>query len=304
MSNMSNIDVGDLAAFEKMALKALRAQARSETRAAPFGRLRRNGMDYAEHRPYRAGDDIRRIDWRTSQRLGQTYVRQFDAEANADWIICLDCSASMSIDQASKWKLGLQLAEAFAYLCLITGQGFGLRVFSNKLDLACPLGRGHAHFATLVALLGDASVVRQGGTTHFEPCYSGTHHGTAFIIISDFLSAESLVQELDLLVQISSNTQLIQITSPRECVLPPKGVRSVQDVETGRNVSIEAQGAEHHAQARLALLQSDLLDYCLEQNIFLTQCQSNEAWRHVVARHLENVLGVARGQRVATDDHA
>lgn len=291
MSSMVNIDVGELAAFQKMATKALRAQTRTETVAAPAGRLRRNGMDYAEHRPYHAGDDIRRIDWRTSQRLGQTYVRQFDAEANADWIICLDCSASMSIDRGSKWKLAHQLVEAFAYLCLVTGQRFGLRVFGENLELVCPLGRGHAHFATLIALLGNANLVQHGGATHIEPCHSGTRPGTAFIIISDFLISESTLQELDFLVQISSNTQLIQVISPRECTLPHSGVRTIEDIETGKKINIEVVDAERIAQERLASVQRHLFEYCVEQSVSLTQCQSDEHWRHVVARHLENVLG-------------
>ena len=52
-------------------------------------------MDFAEHRPYMPGDDIRRIDWRLYARTDRFHVKQFEAETNADLALLLDVSASM-----------------------------------------------------------------------------------------------------------------------------------------------------------------------------------------------------------------
>ena len=53
-------------------------------------------MDFAEHRPYMPGDDIRRIDWRLYARTDRFYIKQFEAETNADTAFLLDASASMA----------------------------------------------------------------------------------------------------------------------------------------------------------------------------------------------------------------
>jgi len=294
MGERPGIDIGQLAGLERIAQKALRARAQNESSRAAPGRLRRNGMDYAEHRPYGHGDDVRRIDWRTSQRLGQAYVRKFDAEANADWMICLDRSASMSIDEGSKWQLAVQVAEAFAYLCLCTGQRFGLRVFSDNVDSACPLGRGHAHFATVANLLTQCDVQNEGGASNIHKCATGLRHGTALIVISDFLSESGMTGELDYLTATGSSAHLVQILSPRETQLPQAGVTAVRDIETGLTVNIEPHTAETTAKRTLQWWQQDLADTCTRQGIIFTSCHSDEVWRTVVIRHLESVLGEPR----------
>lgn len=52
-------------------------------------------MDFAEHRPYMPGDDIRRIDWRLYARTDRFHIKQYEAETNADVAFLLDVSASM-----------------------------------------------------------------------------------------------------------------------------------------------------------------------------------------------------------------
>lgn len=289
-----NINLSELAGLERIAMKALRARAQTESSRAAPGRLRRSGMDYSEHRPYDHGDDVRRIDWRTTQRLGQPYIRQFDAEANADWMICLDRSASMSIDGGSKWTLAVQLTEAFAYLCLYTGQRFGLRVFSNEVDLTCPLGRGHAHYAAFVNLLLHSDARSEGGASNIQNCIFGLHRGTALIVISDFLTENAPANELDGVLSVACTAQLVQVLSPRECRLQRPSTSAIRDIESGVTVEINHENAEMAAQTRLEKLRHSLHDYCAEQSVAITQCESDEPWRAVLSRHLEYAIGLAR----------
>src|SRR3954463_9115073 len=52
-------------------------------------------MDFAEHRAYMPGDDIRRIDWRLYARTDRYYVKEFEADTNANFVVLLDTSRSM-----------------------------------------------------------------------------------------------------------------------------------------------------------------------------------------------------------------
>src|SRR5688572_16904871 len=49
-------------------------------------------MEFAEHRAYMPGDDIRRIDWRLYARSDRYYVKQYEAETNASFAVLLDVS--------------------------------------------------------------------------------------------------------------------------------------------------------------------------------------------------------------------
>src|SRR5690349_23824256 len=53
-------------------------------------------MDFAEHRAYMPGDDIRRIDWRLYARSDRYYIKEFEADTNANFSVLVDVSKSMS----------------------------------------------------------------------------------------------------------------------------------------------------------------------------------------------------------------
>jgi uncharacterized protein (DUF58 family) len=76
--------------------------------------------DFAEHRPYMPGDDIRRVDWKVYARTDRYYVKEFEADTNTDVTIALDCSRSMRFagvrDGVTKLDYGKYLAASLAYL--------------------------------------------------------------------------------------------------------------------------------------------------------------------------------------------
>ena len=53
-------------------------------------------MEFAQHRAYMPGDDIRKVDWRVLGRTDRYYVKEYEAETNATVTLLLDVSASMS----------------------------------------------------------------------------------------------------------------------------------------------------------------------------------------------------------------
>ena len=74
-------------------------------------------MEFAEHRPYMPGDDIRKIDWRLFARTDRHYVKQYEAETNVNFSVLLDVSRSMSYGSGSVTKLDYArfLAASLAY---------------------------------------------------------------------------------------------------------------------------------------------------------------------------------------------
>src|SRR6185295_281580 len=62
-------------------------------------------VDFAEHRPYMPGDDIRRIDWKLWARTDRHYVKEFEADTNANFSVIHDVSSSMNYGSGSVTKL-------------------------------------------------------------------------------------------------------------------------------------------------------------------------------------------------------
>src|SRR6186713_1014867 len=76
-------------------------------------------VDFAEHRGYVAGDDIRRVDWKLYARTDKYYVKQYEADTNANFCALVDVSRSMgfaSDGNVSKLEYGKFLAACLAYL--------------------------------------------------------------------------------------------------------------------------------------------------------------------------------------------
>ena len=91
--------------------------------------------DFAEHRPYMVGDDIRRIDWRVYGRTDRLYVKQFEAETNANMMVLIDISASMNYGSGAVTKLDYArfLAASLAYFSYQQRDRVGVITFDKDI---------------------------------------------------------------------------------------------------------------------------------------------------------------------------
>ena len=80
---------------------------------------RGRGMEFADHRPYTPGDDLRLVDWNVYNRLGQVLIRIFHEDRNLAMGICLDASASMGFGAPDKLEHAGSLAGALAAVGLL-----------------------------------------------------------------------------------------------------------------------------------------------------------------------------------------
>ena len=92
-------------------------------------------LDFAEHRPYMPGDDIRRIDWRLFGRTDRHYIKLFEAETNANFGVLLDVSRSMSYGSHSVTKLDYAryLAACLTYFSRHQRDRVGLITFDDDV---------------------------------------------------------------------------------------------------------------------------------------------------------------------------
>lgn len=97
-------------------------------------------VDFAEHRAYMPGDDIRRIDWRVYGRTDRLYVKEFEAETNANISILIDISASMDYASQgiSKLDYARYLAASLAYFSFHQRDRVGLVTFDQDVVTQVP----------------------------------------------------------------------------------------------------------------------------------------------------------------------
>ncbi|MBW3554598.1 MAG: DUF58 domain-containing protein, partial [Gemmatimonadetes bacterium] len=101
-------------------------------------------LDFAEHRPYNPGDDVRRIDWRLWARTDRHYVKEFEAETNANFMTLLDVSASMTYGSRGIRKIDYAryLSACLTYFSRQQRDRVGLITFDDRVrDYVPPSAR-------------------------------------------------------------------------------------------------------------------------------------------------------------------
>ena len=121
-------------------------------------------VEFAEHRQYGPGDEIRHIDWRAFGKTDRYFVKEYEQETNLKAYLVLDTSGSMAYAgrTAAKLEHARQLAAALAYLMIRQRDAVGLVTFDTDLRAMIPPRSAPSHFAVLCKALEEA---RPGGET-------------------------------------------------------------------------------------------------------------------------------------------
>jgi len=92
-------------------------------------------VEFAEHREYVPGDDVRHIDWKVFGRSDRFYIKQYEEETNLKTHILLDVSESMSYasKDVSKYDYAAMVAASIAYLLIRQKDAVGLAVFDDRV---------------------------------------------------------------------------------------------------------------------------------------------------------------------------
>jgi uncharacterized protein (DUF58 family) len=158
----------DAVAIAKLADLELRARVVVEGALAGLHRSPHHGasVEFAEHKEYSPGDEVRRIDWKAYGKFDKYYVKRYEAETELGAFLVVDCSASMGYGRgASKLAYAGQLAAALSYLLLRQNDQAGLLAFSERVRGYLPPRARPGH---LVDLLRAIDALRADGKTDLE----------------------------------------------------------------------------------------------------------------------------------------
>ena len=199
-------------------------------------RHRGTSVDFAEHRPYSAGDDIRRIDWRLFARTDRYFVKQFEADSNASFLIALDISRSMRYGTTGITKLDYArgLAACLAYLATSQKDRVGLMTFDSEIREFIP-PRGGRLEAILRALDGlpEAQAAGPLAPPLWRAAEASRRSGIVVLLSDLYEEPEAAVEAIRALQYRGSEVVVLQILDPAERTFPFDDVATFQDLETG-----------------------------------------------------------------------
>jgi uncharacterized protein (DUF58 family) len=197
-------------------------------------------IDFAEHRQYMPGDDIRRIDWRLYGRVDRYYIKEYEADTNTNFNVLLDVSKSMSFGSGPVTKLDYArtLAACLAYFSNQQRDRVGLITFDQDvLEIVPPSAK---HLPNVLHALARAKAERAGNIEAvFRKLAEQFKRRSMLLVISDFY--EDPTKILDAFAQLrgrGNDLMAMHILDKAELEFPYDGATSFEDMETGERIPV------------------------------------------------------------------
>lgn len=200
-------------------------------------RSRNTGLsiDFAEHRSYQPGDDLRRIDWRLFGRTDRFYMKTYEADTNADVIFAVDTSGSMDFGSngPTKFDYARFLTASLAWLSQRQGDRIGLVTLSDDLDEVIPPSTRHLqlilHTLHRIKAVGPGRLPETLNRAARLRGRSGI-----VVLVSDCYEDPVLLRRtLGGLRARGHDVLVMHLMDPAERDLPYDGQATFEDAETG-----------------------------------------------------------------------
>lgn len=281
-----------------VAKKVFAGRMRAERRSRATGA----GIEFADHRDYSAGDDLRYLDWAVYGRMDRLLLRLFEQEEDLYIYLLVDTSASMRLGgrpgepllktgsdgRIAKLGYAAQVAAALAYVGLANLDRVALYTFTELLGDGLPAARGKGRIFKALDFLAtlEPTGPTDMGAALTEFVQKVRRRGVA-IVLSDFYDQQGYEEGLNKLRYHRFEPAAIQILDPREQDPTARGDVELVDMETGelRQVTLsaalcEAYRREHEAYCRT------LSEFCAGRGVSYMRATTSEPFDELVLRAL------------------
>ena len=174
------------------------------------------GLEFAEHRPYRAGDDVRHLDPRVMARLGESYIRQYFVDRQLPIYILLDGTRSMLAGQPQKFAVAAEIAQLAGFVGLAAGDRVQVGISGDAGFSWSPAIQGGARAPQLFAWFADIKPgARRDFSSDVERAARDMGKAAYVLVISDWWD-ENMTRALDVLEAQGHEVVGIQVAAPEE----------------------------------------------------------------------------------------
>jgi len=248
--------------------RALVEGSMSGSHRSPFKGL---STEFADHRQYVKGDDLKRLDWRVYARSERYYVKRYEENTNLKAYILVDCSASMAYrsDGMTKYEYACHLAAGLAYVVIKQTDSAGMVLFGERIEDYYPPRSSLSHLRAMLDALASRRPQKRTNT-------ASALHGMAelikrrglIIIISDLMDEPAdVIRGLAHFRQKRHDVIVLHVLDDHELNFPFEKVATFRDMETGEKVRVAPKDLKDDYGAELEAFINQYKRACFENNI-------------------------------------
>lgn len=253
-------------------------------------------VEFAEHRPYNPGDDLKHVDWKVYAKTERFYVKQYEEETNLRCYLLIDTSSSMYYKYFAEWtklRYGINFGAALIYLMHRQRDACGIIPFSDKIEAFIPAKSSYTHLRLLFGELEKRleeekqQAKQKKGTATAEVIHEVAerlNHRSLVVIITDLFEHadehDNLISSLKHLRHRNHEVILFNIMerkSERELDFPDRRF-VMEDMETGSQMEILPAQVREDYKKKVAEYTHRFKMACSEFQIDFEELDTQEAF--------------------------
>jgi uncharacterized protein (DUF58 family) len=226
-----------------------------------------SSVEFAEHREYVPGDDIRRLDWKVYGKSDRFYIKEYEEETTLKAYLVLDTSRSMEFrsDGPSKLEFGKLLAAALAYLIHRQQDQVALILFDEKVRKFLPPQSNQAHLRTLFKALVEAdSREKTDLGLIFHEIAERLRQRSLVVVISDlFDEPDRLIHGLNHMAHRGHDVIVFHTLDSAELTFPYEKMTRFEGLEIDEKLLANPKALQEAYLAELASFQHRVKSACM-----------------------------------------
>ena len=232
-------------------------------------------VEFAEHRQYFPGDDLRNLDWKLVARRQRLYIREYVDETNLRATVLLDCSGSMAYRSKgaagglTKFDYARHVAALLTYLLIRQQDGVGFVAYDSAVKTYMPAKAQPAQIRQILTEIDSLTSVGEtdSAAALHEIAERIPRRGVVFVVSDLFGDVEATLNALHHLRFRHHEVILLHVMDPAELTFPFAELTEFEDLESAVRIHIDAQALRHEYLSRVETYMNRLKSGCGEMHI-------------------------------------
>lgn len=262
-------------------------------------------VDFAEHREYVPGDDVRFVDWKVFAKSDRFYIKEFEEETNLVCHLFLDASESMGYgadhggDTITKWNYATCLAAGLAHLLLRQRDGVGLALYREGLERIVPATNGKGQLQNICEVL---EATQPSGPTSIaaavEQMSDRTRRRGIAVLISDFFEdVPRIVRAIEQLRYRGHEVILFHVLDRDEVEFPFDRMTRFEGLEDLPRLLVDPKAIREAYRAEFESYREDLKRACAANQVDLIHAQTDTTLDKCLVAYLGKRASRLRSKR-------
>jgi uncharacterized protein (DUF58 family) len=264
-------------------------------------------VEFAQHREYVPGDDLKHLDWKVYSRTGRFFLKQYEEETNLALWLLVDCSESMLYGSGplradgsplvSKYDYACMAASALAYLTLHQQDSVGLATFDNQVRQVLRPSSQPSHLKQIVNVLNSgAGRERTSLGPIFHDLAERVNRRGIVVVLSDLFddSVAGILTGLKHLRHKRHEVVVLHVLDRAELEFPFQEATLFRGLEQFPELLTDPRSLRDGYLEQVNLFVTELQRGCLNQNIDYVQLRTDHSLGIALAGYLAHRLARSR----------